>query len=284
MNITPTKHLFVRDWKENVVNIVQYPRAKCCPNMSPFSLKVETFCRLFEVPFRNVNNEFKHGSVKGLVPFIELNGRHHADSNSIMEFLTKEYSLPIDNLTPKQKSDARAYTIMLEGDFFPGMIFLRGINPKWMFSEDQGALGNLRGLKKTILKTIGPAALKSNIKKRLFIQGMGRNNQDEVEEIVKKDLRALSNLLGDQPYFFGEKPNSFDVTAFAHLAMLLSCPQPNDNVLKFVESSTSNLKSFFDRVKDLAWPDWDHVCQTLELNPKTEEEKQAEAAAQESKK
>ena len=196
-----------------------------------------------------------------------------------MEFLTKEFNLDIDNISQKDKSDARAYTILLEDNFFPGIIFLRAVNIKWMFNEEQGFLGNITGFKKNILKTVAPLALKSKIKKRLLIQGMGRNSQDEVQEILKRDLSALSNLLGDKPFFFGDKPNSFDATAFAHLAMLLSCPQPNDEVLKYVDSSTSNLKSFFERVKALAWPDWDHVCQTLELNPKTEEEKQAEAAA-----
>uniref|UniRef100_A0A914PNK2 Thioredoxin-like fold domain-containing protein n=1 Tax=Panagrolaimus davidi TaxID=227884 RepID=A0A914PNK2_9BILA len=111
MEITPTKKLLVRDWKENVVNIVQYPRAACIPNMSPYSLKVETF---------NVNNEFKNGSVKGLVPFIELNGRHYPDSNNIMEVLIREFSLTCDsNLSEKDKSDARAYTFLLEQSFFP---------------------------------------------------------------------------------------------------------------------------------------------------------------------
>uniref|UniRef100_A0AC34QSH8 Uncharacterized protein n=1 Tax=Panagrolaimus sp. JU765 TaxID=591449 RepID=A0AC34QSH8_9BILA len=267
MNIKPTKTLFVRDWKENVVNIVQYPRAKCCPNMSPYSLKVETFCRLNKIPFRNVNNQFKHGSIKGQVPFIELNGRQHADSNNIMEFLTKEFKLPIDNLSTKQKSDARAFTIMLEESFFKALVYLRAVDPKWMFSEDQGALGNLHGAMKTIVKTIAPMKVKSNIKKRLHILGIGRNSQEEIEEILKKDLEALSSLLGDQDYFFGSSPNSFDATAFAHLAMLLSCPQPNNNILEYVDNHTPNLKAFFNRVKAQAWPDWDHVCQTLELNP-----------------
>lgn len=52
MEITPTKKLLVRDWKENVVNIVQYPRAACIPNMSPYSLKVETFVRWNKLPYQ----------------------------------------------------------------------------------------------------------------------------------------------------------------------------------------------------------------------------------------
>uniref|UniRef100_A0AC34GDE7 Thioredoxin-like fold domain-containing protein n=1 Tax=Panagrolaimus sp. ES5 TaxID=591445 RepID=A0AC34GDE7_9BILA len=120
MEITPTKKLLVRDWKENVVNIVQYPRAACIPNMSPYSLKVETFVRWNKLPYHNVNNDFKNGSVKGLVPFIELNGRHYPDSGHIMEVLIREFSLTCDsNLSEKDKADSRAYTFLLEQSFFP---------------------------------------------------------------------------------------------------------------------------------------------------------------------
>uniref|UniRef100_A0AC34QSQ1 Failed axon connections n=1 Tax=Panagrolaimus sp. JU765 TaxID=591449 RepID=A0AC34QSQ1_9BILA len=280
MGFKRTKGLLVRDWKEGVVNLVTYPRAKCCPNVSPWSLKVETFLRLFNIPYQVVNNQFKNASTKGQVPFIELNGRHHADSANIVEFLTKEFNLPIDNFSPKQKADARAYTFLLEDSFIPAIFYFRSLDPKWMFTEDKGLLGNFTGAKKVLFKTMGPRQIKSAIKKRLHVQGMGRNSPDEVEEIMKRDLKALSNLLADKDYFFGSSPGSFDATAFACLAMLLECPQPNDSIVKFVDSNVSNLRAFFNRVKAQAWPDWDHVCQNLELNRKTDAEIAAEVNQQ----
>lgn len=43
------------------------------------------------ISFQNINNEFKKFSVKGQVPFIELNGRQIADSNIIIEHLKQEF-------------------------------------------------------------------------------------------------------------------------------------------------------------------------------------------------
>jgi glutathione S-transferase len=268
MEITPTKKLLVRDWKENVVNIVQYPRAACIPNMSPYSLKVETFVRWNKLQYQNVNNEFKNGSVKGLVPFIELNGRHYPDSNNIMEVLIREFSLTCDsNLSEKDKSDARAYTFLLEQSFFPALMYLRGVDPKWMFNAEYGALGNMTGVKKVFAQSFAPILLKRRINQRLINHGYGRNSQDEIEEILRRDLKALSTLLGDKPFFFGPTPSSFDSTAFAHLAQFYACPQPNDVVLKFSELNTPNLKAFFERVKAEVWSDWEELGRTLAMNP-----------------
>ena len=109
--------------------------------------------------------------------------------------------------------------------------------------------------------------------RRNYLLTVREETQDEIQEMMKKDPDALSILLGDKLFFFGEKPSDFDATAFAYLAMIFSYLQLNDEIIKYTELSTPNLKIFFDRTKFLTWPDWDHVCQTLEINSKTEEEK-----------
>ena len=48
----PVKGLLVKDWKENVINLVQFPRAKCIPSVSPFALKMETFLKFAKLPYK----------------------------------------------------------------------------------------------------------------------------------------------------------------------------------------------------------------------------------------
>uniref|UniRef100_A0AC34QN47 Failed axon connections protein n=1 Tax=Panagrolaimus sp. JU765 TaxID=591449 RepID=A0AC34QN47_9BILA len=280
MNLSTTKDLIVRDWKENVINLVQFPRAACIPSPSPFSLKLETFLKIANLPYKNVDNNFKHGSSKGQVPFIELNGRQHADSGNIMQFLLKEFSLPLDSaLDSKQLADCRAYTILLEESFFRAVAYMRAQDPSWLFTVEKGLLGNFTGVKKFFAGNFGAMFSKSKLQKALQIQGMGRNSLPEVVEIMKRDLVALDTLLDGKKYFFGNYPTSFDATAFGHLAQLFYTPQPVDDVVTFAETTTPNLKAFVERIKAEYWPEWEEVTKNLLLNSKTAEEKAAEAVA-----
>lgn len=58
---------------------------------------------------------------------------------------------------------------------------------------------------------------------------------------------------------------------------------------EWMETETSNLVSFVDRIKNKYWSDWDQICTTLDLNthlPKkdTTPDKEEEAKKEEAKK
>ena len=46
MPMKPVHGLLVRDWKEEVVNLVQFPRTHTIVSPSPFALKLETWIRM----------------------------------------------------------------------------------------------------------------------------------------------------------------------------------------------------------------------------------------------
>ncbi|KAI6203429.1 hypothetical protein M3Y94_00555100 [Aphelenchoides besseyi] len=89
-----------------------------------------------------------------------------------------------------------------------------------------------------------------------MIQGVGRHSAQEVDQIAKKDLTALSTFLGSKPYFFGNKPTTLDATAFGLLTQLLYTPLNGSEIKKFMEQSTPNLVQFTERIKSEYWPDW----------------------------
>lgn len=45
---------------------------------------------------------------------------------------------------------------------------------------------------------------------------MGVHTPEEIEEFGKNDLKVLSDLLGDKPYFFGDEPTVVSLTAHSN--------------------------------------------------------------------
>ncbi|VDK37804.1 unnamed protein product [Gongylonema pulchrum] len=68
------------DYKQGVVYLYQFPRAKCIPSQSPFCLKLETWLRMADIQYENVCNWFVR-SLEGTLPFVEYNGKEYPDSS-----------------------------------------------------------------------------------------------------------------------------------------------------------------------------------------------------------
>lgn len=81
---------------------------------------------------------------------------------------------------------------------------------------------------------------------------MGRNSPEEVDEIARKDLSALSTFLGDKPYLYGSRPRTIDATLFGTLLSLYD-PPTNSKVIKpYMEQYTPNLVEYIKRIKQEA--------------------------------
>ncbi|KAI6225607.1 hypothetical protein M3Y95_00715100 [Aphelenchoides besseyi] len=260
------KELLVPGWKENVINLIQFPRCGCIPTISPYALKLETWFRFNKLNYTNVSNELVKGSSKGQIPFIEHNGRQIADSNFIIDHLKKTMELNIDrNLSTQERADERAYHVLIEDSLLRTMVYFRGQDFKWLATED-GLLRNFSGVKKFLFKNLIHGQIQNSLKKASMIQGVGRHSAQEVDQIAKKDLTALSTFLGSKPYFFGNKPTTLDATAFGLLTQLLYTPLNGSEIKKFMEQSTPNLVQFTERIKSEYWPDWQVLITNLVMN------------------
>lgn len=47
----PAPPLLKRDWQNDRIYLVQFPRAGCIPSVSPFALKLETWLRITGLPY-----------------------------------------------------------------------------------------------------------------------------------------------------------------------------------------------------------------------------------------
>jgi glutathione S-transferase len=262
-----------RDWQKDVVYLVQFPRTRLVPSASPFALKLETYLRFAGINYKNISNEFTRYSSKGQIPFIEMNGREIADSNLVISFLEENHSSKhIDqHLSANEKADAQAYNSLIEQNIFWYVVYSRSKNIDW-FATSNGFADHVQGVKKFFFKNFMLRQLRKNLVKKCRAQGIGVHKVDEVVEMCKNDLRALSTYLDGKKYLTGDKPVKVDATAFGHLCQLYYTPQCAD-IKTFMEQETKNLVDYLNRIKKNYWTDWDDATKNISLDTNWKDEK-----------
>ncbi|KAG8200168.1 hypothetical protein JTE90_024953 [Oedothorax gibbosus] len=275
------------DYEKDIVYVYQFTRCPTLPSASPFCLKVETWLRMTEVKYENVDHKMKYKSKKGQLPFVEVNGAEIPDSDIIIKELSKIFGKDLDeNLTLDQKNVSHAFVSMLNNHTSWVMRWWRYSHPGEFLKSAQLDIKRTLNSKlpKGLLQFFFKLGFKSNIK-RAIGHGVGVHNSEEIYEFGKKDLKALSEYLAEKPYFFGEEPHLLDCVAFAHLCQFVYVPF--GGLKEYLESDCTNLLSFVERMRERYWPDWEEICKTLDLNthlPKKIEEVAEEKKPEEEKK
>ena len=102
------------DWEKDKIYLYQFTRCPTIASASPFCLKVETFLRMTNLTYENIDHKMKYKSKKGQLPFIELNGKEIADSDLIIKELSEQFEKNLDDgLTAEQKVTSHAFESML---------------------------------------------------------------------------------------------------------------------------------------------------------------------------
>ena len=209
-------------------------------DISPFVTKVDVYLRLAELPYKLVpfSMESFTAAPKGKLPYIVDGHETIADSSFIVDYLKKKHSDTLDaKLGPSARAAGHAIKRMLEENFYWVIIAERwrdtktaieqypvmiGQPPEFVNAVVDSLLGELRG------------------------HGMGRHSSDEVENIGKADLIALSDFLGENPYLLGEEPTSYDATAYSFVAHTIQ-PDYDSRMKRFIKT-LPNLMQYWDRL------------------------------------
>ncbi len=235
-----------------MIKLYQFKPAWGLPNPGPFCLKLETYLRMTATPYEVVSGADLRKAPKKKLPYIEHNGRLIADSGLIIDYLQRTFGHTLDeHLSAEARATALAIRRLVEESLYWVALYARWMEPdSWKITK--------RTFFQTlppVIRSIVPELIRKRVRSDLYSQGLGHHSREEIYHTGQRDLSALSTLLGDKPFFIGEKPSSVDAAIFGLLANILWVPI--ESPLKEHGNSLENLPTYCQRMKTQFFADWD---------------------------
>lgn len=219
------------------------------PEISPYVAKTEVQLKMAGLAYEKARG-LPFDAPKGQLPFIDNDGVRIGDSTFIRGYLERTYGLDFDEgLSMRERAEAWAIERMVENQL--GWIM---IQTRWLVAENfakgpshffDGAPG---GIREGALEGV-----------RLTVQAVGVSRHSDLETLALgvRSLAALSAILGEKRYLFGNRPCGADATAFAMLSAILT-PFFESELRRRAEGF-GNLVAYVDRLmaQFYAGFDWD---------------------------
>lgn len=218
---------------------------------SPFGLKLETWLRMEHIPYRRSVLTRLPRSRTGKIPYLlRADGSTLADSSLIIETLARERGIDLSyGLPPQEQALGHAVIRLLEESTYFVAVWERWSHPQFWPISRRAYFGSRPSLPLRLIA----ALVRRKVKAQLHGQGTGRHEPDRIEALGAADVRALAQLLGERPFFGGERPALADATAYGFLAVLLA--YPGATPLQRAVQAQPSLLAYCERMRDRYWSD-----------------------------
>ncbi len=219
------------------------------PEASPYVTKTEIHLRMAELPYQKVP-AMPDTSPKGQLPYIDDAGERVADSTFIRAHIERKYGVELDaGLDPVQRAQAWAIERMLENQLGWVSAWFRFMIPE---NFEKGPAHWFDGAPEAMRASLRQKMLE-NVGTNLRAVGVARHGPEEILALGERSLSALSALLGDKPFLFGERPTGTDAIAFGILAGILT--PFFDTALRRKAEGHANLTAYTARMMARFYPE-----------------------------
>lgn len=220
-------------------------------SVSPFCLKLDAFLRMTGIEHESVTAATPFRGPKHKAPWIEYAWQTLGDSSFIVDFLKREFAVDPDaHLDARQRGMAIAIQRMIEENLYWAMV-----HDRWVRDENWALLkGSVLGDVPAPFRAMLAPYARHSVRKQLRGHGMGLHSPQEIEAIARKDIDAIAAMLGEGPWFFGDRPSMADATVYSLLANILWVPFASP--MKSMIARHGHLVAWLERFRAEFYPEW----------------------------
>jgi glutathione S-transferase len=183
------------------------------PDASPFCTKGLTLMKASGLTYEVHKMSFRKAP-KGKAPYLNDNGKIIADSHFLLQHLENVHGVDFSGgYSVEELAKGWATARMLEEHFY----FL-AIHYRWLVDENfwKGPYQFFADAPAFIRPLIA-RIVRKKVKKTAHLQGLGRHSEEEILALAKGDVDAIEAMLGDRPYFLGNRFSAVDATILGAL-------------------------------------------------------------------
>jgi glutathione S-transferase len=214
------------------------------PEISPFVTKAHILLKMAGLRYEtNVSAKGFLSAPKGKLPYIKDGDAVIADSTFIRFYIEKTYGFDFDKgLGQAEKALGWALERMCEERLYWLMV-----DARWLIDANFAAgPGKIFDGLPAPARPLVKAYVRRVMRKTLRLHGVGRHDPTAKLELARRDFAAISDLIGDKPFLFGDEPKGADATVGAFvIGALAKLPVA---ALTEAAAATPHLAAYADRM------------------------------------
>jgi len=231
------------------------------PDISPFVVKLETWLRMsgirYEGRIGNLN-----AMPKKKLPVAEIDGVRVCDSSAIIDYLQRRHPQALNDarLDAVKRAQSAAIKALLETHLYFVIVYFRWAVDGNMAIYKPVMSGYARLVApppaRPLMGALTPLVLplvRRKVLRQAWEQGTGRHSFDEVAQMGIDGWQAVVDLLGAQPFLFGDEPTTIDATCFAWIHTTIA--HPFESPVRDFIAKQPTLSAYHERIARRYWPD-----------------------------
>ncbi|XP_014787456.1 metaxin-1 [Octopus bimaculoides] len=218
------------------------------PTVEPKCLAVLTYCKFSEVPvcIQKTGNPFR--SPSGELPLLRHGTEIQSSTENIINYLREKHWGCDNRLSNTQCADTIAFCSLLEEKLLPAVLHLWWIDAKTYIDLTRPGFAKASPFP---LNFYIPSRMRRKAKSRIYSKSSENVTDVEVDMKIYREAKFCLNLLekklGNNLYFFGERPSLFDAIVFGYLAPMMKAPLTSNQLQNHLLACTK-LTDFCKRI------------------------------------